>query len=73
MNVFFANGNNQVMGKVQHVCNATNGWQQITVDLTPLIAKYAGQNVTLVFSAKTGQAAFATTAFYVDDVTVTFS
>lgn len=60
------------IGKVQTACNknATRTWQQITFDATSLLANYAGQDVTLVFEAKTSSSSSRTSAFYVDDVAV---
>ncbi len=61
------------IGQVQAACNtdATRAWQQVTFDATSLLANYAGQNVTLVFEAKTSSSSSRTSAFYVDDVAVT--
>jgi len=60
-----------VIGSLQQACNtdATQSWQQASVDVTQMLASYAGQTVTLVFSSQTGQTD-TTTAFFVDDVAV---
>ena len=60
------------IGKVQAACNknATRSWQQVTFDASSLLANYAGQNVMLVFEAKTSSSSSRTSAFYVDDVAV---
>ncbi len=61
------------IGQVQAACNkdATRTWQQVTVDASSLLANYAGQDVTLVFSAQSASTSSKTSAFYVDDVAVT--
>jgi subtilase family serine protease len=71
MTVQVLDSNGNVIGKIQKVCNnnATNNWQETTFDATNLFANYAGQDVTLIFSASTG-ASHATTSFFVDDVAV---
>ena len=60
-----------VVGKVQGACNtgATQSWQKVTFDATSMLTIYAGQTVTLVFSAQT-TSSWATSAFFVDDVDV---
>ena len=60
------------IGKVQAACNkdATRSWEQVTFDATGLLANFAGQDVTLVFSAQTSSSSHLTSAFYVDDVAV---
>ncbi len=62
------------IGKVQSACNtdATRNWQQVTFDATSLLSRYAGQTVTLAFSATTSSSS-ATSAFFVDDVAVSVS
>ena len=62
------------IGKVQSACNtdATRSWRQATFDATSLLSRYAGQTVTLVFSATTSSSS-ATSAFFVDDVSVSGS
>ncbi|HLJ35153.1 MAG TPA: hypothetical protein VKU38_15980, partial [Ktedonobacteraceae bacterium] len=64
--------NGSVIGKVQHACNynATQQWQQVTLDATSKLASYAGQTVTLTFTGKTSSSYYVTTAFFVDDVAV---
>ena len=61
------------IGQAQAACNkdATRTWQQVTFNATSLLANYAGQDVTLVFSAHTSSSSSRTSAFYVDDVAVT--
>jgi len=62
------------IGKVQNACNtnATRSWKQVTFDVTSILSNYAGQSVTLDFSATTSFS-IATSAFYVDDVVVNAS
>lgn len=64
--------NGGVIGKLQKVCNtnATRSWKQATFDVTKVLASYAGQTVTLVFTGQTAST-YATTSFFVDDVAVT--
>ncbi len=71
LSVLVLDSNGQTIGSVQKICNtdATQSWQQMTFDATSLLSNYAGQTVTLVFSAKTGNSA-ATTSFFIDDVAV---
>ncbi len=61
----------QVIGQLQQVCNtnASQRWQQKTVDVTSQLSQYAGQTVTLVFSTQSGSSSRAT-SFFVDDVSV---
>ncbi len=61
------------IGQVQAACNkdATRAWQQVTFDASSLLSDYAGQDVTLVFSAQSSSSSSKTSAFYVDDVAVT--
>lgn len=61
------------IGQVQAACNkdATRTWQQVTFNASSLLANYAGQDVTLVFSAQSSSTSSKTSAFYVDDVAVT--
>jgi len=56
------------IGKVKSACNtdASRSWKQVTFDATSLLSNYAGQTVTLVFSATTSSRS-ATSAFFVDD------
>jgi len=72
LNVQLLNSSGKVIGKAQRVCNtnANNRWQQVTLDATSSLSRYAGQTVTLVFSGKT-TASHVTTSFFVDDVAVT--
>lgn len=74
LSVLLLNSNGKVIGKMRRACNtdATQNWQQVNADMTSLLAKYAGQTVTLVFNAKT-KSSFATTAFFIDDVAVSAS
>ncbi len=60
-----------IIGKVKSACNtdANRSWQRVTFDATSMLSRYAGRTVTLVFNAKTSSSS-ATTAFFVDDVTV---
>ena len=73
LTVTLLDSSGNTIGKVQAACNkdATRTWQQITFDATSLLANYAGQDVTLVFEAKTSSSSSRTSAFYVDDVAVT--
>jgi kumamolisin len=66
--------NGATIGKVQSACNtdATRSWKQVTFDASSLLSNYAGQTVTLAFSATTSSSA-ATSAFFVDDVAVSAS
>ena len=59
------------IGKLQSACNtdATRNWQQVTLDATKMLSRYAGQTVTLTFIATT-TADSNTSAFFVDDVAV---
>ena len=61
------------IGQAQAACNtdATRSWQQVTFDASKLLASYAGQDVTLIFSAQSNSTSSQTSAFYVDDVAVT--
>jgi len=70
--VLLLDSSGNTIGKVQTACNknATRTWQQVTFDATSLLANFAGQNVTLVFSAQTSSSQ-RTSAFFVDDVAVT--
>ncbi|HYT27943.1 MAG TPA: protease pro-enzyme activation domain-containing protein [Ktedonobacteraceae bacterium] len=70
VSVLDSSGN--AIGKVQSACNtdATQSWQQVTFDATSLLAKYAGQDVTLGFSAQSSSGSQNTTSFFVDDVSV---
>lgn len=70
VNVSDSSGN--VIGQVESACNshATQSWRQVTLNVTGVLSKYAGQAVTLTFVAKT-TADSATSSFYVDDVAVT--
>jgi len=63
------NGNN--IGKIQSACNtdANGSWHQVTFNATNSLSIYAGQTVTLVFSATTSSS-FVTSSFFVDDVSV---
>jgi hypothetical protein len=56
---------------VKKACNtnANRQWQQVNVDVSSLLAGYAGQTVTLVFEAKTSGTQ-VTSEFFVDDVSV---
>ena len=60
-----------VIGTLQHACNtdATQSWQQVSVDVTSDLSAYMGQTVTLVFSATAGSL-FQSSSFFVDDVVV---
>jgi subtilase family serine protease len=62
-----------VIGKLQGACNtnATQNWQQASFDATNLLANYAGETVTLVFTSRTTASSTVTSAFFVDDVEVT--
>ena len=64
-------GNGQAIGNIQSACNtdATRSWHQVTFNATSLLSKYAGQTVTLVFSATTSSS-WVTSSFFVDDVSV---
>jgi kumamolisin len=64
-------GNGQAIGKIQSACNtdANRRWHQVTFNATSLLSKYAGQTVTLVFSAITSSS-WVTSSFFVDDVSV---
>jgi subtilase family serine protease len=63
------NSKNKVIATLQRVCNNNlpSAWQQRTFDVTNALSSYAGQTVSLIFSART-KATQVTTAFYVDDV-----
>lgn len=60
-----------VIGQAQHACNtdARQAWEQVTFDATSQLSNYSGQTVTLVFAAQTSGSS-ATSAFFVDDVSV---
>jgi subtilase family serine protease len=72
LTVSLLDSNGNVIGQVQKACNtnANKQWQQVNFDASSLLSGYAGQSVTLIFSAKTA-ATQATTNFFVDDVAVT--
>ncbi len=63
--------NGKVVQRVQQSCNtaAHSQWQQSTVNVGIALSAYAGQRITLVFSARTA-ASQQTSAFFVDDVSV---
>jgi len=71
--VLDSNGN--TIAKLQHACNtdANQSWQQVSFDVTSALSNYAGQSVTLVFNARTGNTVYVTSAFFVDDVEVSSS
>lgn len=71
--VTLLNSAGNTIGQVQAACNknATRSWQQVTFNASSLLANYAGQDVTLLFEAKTSSSSSRTSAFYVDDVAVT--
>lgn len=60
-----------LIGTVKKACNtnANRQWQQVSVDVSSLLAGYAGQTVTLAFEAKTSGTQ-VTSEFFVDDVSV---
>lgn len=62
----------QVIRTLDHACNtnATNGWQQKSIDLTSLLASYKGQQVSLFFVGTTRANLFLTSSFFVDDVSI---
>lgn len=62
----------QTIRTLQRSCNsnATNSWQQQSMDLTSLLAPYKGQQVTLFFSGTTRANLFLTSSFFVDDVSL---
>ena len=72
VNVSDSSGN--VIGQVESACNshATQSWRQVTLNVTSVLSKYAGQAVTLTFGAKTTTDS-ATSSFFVDDIAVTVS
>jgi kumamolisin len=62
----------RVIGQIQpKICNteANGQWKQVTFDASATLSKYAGQRVTLMFSARTSLTS-STTAFFIDDVDV---
>ncbi len=69
--VALLDSNGSVIGTVKKACNtdANRQWQQVNVDVSSLLAGYAGQTVTLVFEAKTSGTQ-VTSEFFVDDVSV---
>ncbi len=71
LSVSVLDSNGQMIGKLQQVCNtnASKQWHQETFDVSSALSQYAGQRVTLVFSAHTSYTQ-RTTAFFVDDVAV---
>jgi len=71
LTVSVLDGNGQIIGTLQHLCNtdASKNWKQETFDVTGKLSQYAGQTVTLIFSAHTDFLHRAST-FYVDDVNV---
>lgn len=71
LTVAFLDDSGNSIGQVQHACNtnATRSWQQVTFAVTSMLQQYAGQTVTLVFSAQTSGSS-RTTAFFVDDVSL---
>ncbi len=71
LTVSVLDGNGQVIGTLQHVCNtnASTHWHQESFDVSSQLSQYVGQTVTLVFSGRTSYTP-RTTAFFVDDVAV---
>ncbi|MDQ6660342.1 MAG: protease pro-enzyme activation domain-containing protein, partial [Chloroflexota bacterium] len=55
LNVVILDSSNHVIGKVQRACNtnATQSWQQVTMNMSPLLANHTGQTVKLAFTGKT--------------------
>jgi kumamolisin len=71
VNVSDSSGN--LIGQVSDCdSDATQSWQQVTLNVTGLLSKYAGQTVTLTFIATT-TADSTPSAFFVDDVGVSVS
>lgn len=68
--VIVQSASGQSIRTLQRSCNtnATNGWQQQTLDLTSLLAPYKGQQVSLLFLGTTRANLFLTSSFFVDDV-----
>ena len=68
-----SNSSGRLIGQVRDCdSDATQSWRQVTLNVTSLLSKYAGQTVTLTFMATT-TADSATSAFFVDDVAVSLS
>jgi subtilase family serine protease len=69
--VSLLDSNGNLIGTVKKACNtnANRQWQQVNVDVSSLLAGYAGQTVTVVFEAKTSGTQ-VTSEFFVDDVSV---
>ena len=72
LTVSLLDSNGQEIGKVQQVCNTdgSQNWKQESFDATKLLARYAGQTVTLSFSGTTGYTG-SPSEFFIDDVAVT--
>lgn len=62
----------QPIRTLQRACNtnATNGWQQKSLDLSALLAPYKGQQVSLLFTGTTRANLFLTSSFFIDDVSL---
>lgn len=71
LTVSLLDSSGKVIGQVQHACNtdATSNWQQVKFDAASALSQYAGQTVTLSFSATTSSSS-QTTSFFIDDVDV---
>ncbi len=72
--VTLLNTNGNTIGKLQTACNtdAKSNWKQVNFNATSLLSQYAGQTVTLVFSATTSSS-WVSSSFFVDDVNVNAS
>jgi kumamolisin len=59
---------------LQQDCNTdvTNGWTQMTIDITSAVASFKGKPIVLTFRG-TNNSADQTTDFYIDDVAITAS
>jgi kumamolisin len=70
--VLLLDSKNKVIATLQRVCNNNlpPAWQQRTSDVTSALSPYAGQTVSLIFTART-KATQVTTAFFLDDINST--
>jgi subtilase family serine protease len=66
------NSSGQVIAKLQHFCNtnATNKWVHEGLNASNILASYAGQTITIIFTGTTSSSSSSSTDFFVDDVGV---
>jgi hypothetical protein len=61
---------NSIIQALQNDCNTkvTNQWVSKTYDLTSILSKYKGQQVTLFFQGTNAPNQYQPTDFFIDDV-----